>query len=45
VLRLIDRPVDLIAQSMGGVLAVRAALENPELVRHLVLTRRPAGSM
>jgi pimeloyl-ACP methyl ester carboxylesterase len=43
VLPLIDRPVDLVAQSMGGVLAVRAALEAPELVRHLVLTATSGG--
>jgi pimeloyl-ACP methyl ester carboxylesterase len=43
VLRRIDRPVDLIAQSMGGVLAVRAALEKPELVCHLVLTATSGG--
>ena len=43
VLRLIDRPVDLVAQSMGGVLALRAALEAPELVRHLVLTATSGG--
>ena len=38
-----DRPVDLIAQSMGGVLALRAALERPERVRHLVLTAPSGG--
>jgi pimeloyl-ACP methyl ester carboxylesterase len=43
VLLLIDRPVDLVAQSMGGVLAVRAALKAPELVRHLVLTATSGG--
>ena len=40
---LIDRPVDLVAQSMGGVLAMRAALEAPALVRHLVLTATSGG--
>lgn len=40
---LIDRPADLVAQSMGGVLAVRAALEAPALVRHLVLTATSGG--
>jgi pimeloyl-ACP methyl ester carboxylesterase len=43
VLHLVDRPVDLVAQSMGGVLAVRAALEAPDLVRHLVLTATSGG--
>lgn len=43
VLRLIDRPVDLVAQSMGGVLALRAALDAPGLVRHLVLTATSGG--
>ena len=43
VLRLIERPVDLVAQSMGGVLAVRAALEVPELIRHLVLVATSGG--
>src|SRR5262249_40703993 len=43
VLGLIDRPVDLVAQSMGGVLAVRAALEAPGLVRRLVLTATSGG--
>jgi pimeloyl-ACP methyl ester carboxylesterase len=36
-------PVDLIAQSMGGVIAVLAALEKPELVRHLVLSVTSGG--
>src|SRR6059058_2692879 len=35
--QLIDRPVDLVAQSMGGVFAVRAALDVPDLVRRMVL--------
>ena len=39
----IDRPVDLIAQSMGGVLALRAALDFPDKVRHLVLTATSGG--
>jgi pimeloyl-ACP methyl ester carboxylesterase len=39
----IDRPVDLVAQSMGGVLAMRAALEFPQRVRRLVLTATSGG--
>lgn len=39
----IDGPVALIAQSMGGVIALRAALEKPELVTHLVLTATSGG--
>src|SRR5215510_12799734 len=38
VVRDITGPVALLAQSMGGVIAVRAALEKPSLVRHLVLS-------
>lgn len=42
----IDRmhePVDLVAQSMGGVIAARIALERPELVRRLVLCVTSGG--
>ncbi len=39
----IDSPAILIAQSMGGVIALRAALEKPELVTHLVLTATSGG--
>ena len=39
----IDRPVDLVAQSMGGVLAAQIALEHPELVRRLVLCVTSGG--
>jgi len=39
----IDRPSALIAQSMGGVIALRAALERPDLVTHLVLTVTSGG--
>jgi len=39
----IDTPVDLLAQSMGGVVAIRAALERPLLVRHLVLSVTSGG--
>jgi len=33
-----DEAVDLVAQSMGGILAARLALEQPGRVRRLVLT-------
>lgn len=36
-------PSHVIAQSMGGVLAVRLALERPELVSHLVLVATSGG--
>lgn len=36
-------PVDLVAQSMGGVIAARLALEQPRLVRRLVLTVTSGG--
>lgn len=39
----IDRPTALIAQSMGGIIAMRATLEKPELVTHLVLTVTSGG--
>jgi pimeloyl-ACP methyl ester carboxylesterase len=39
----IDQPTALIAQSMGGVLAVRAALEKPEPITHLVLAVTSGG--
>jgi poly(3-hydroxyoctanoate) depolymerase len=38
-----DRSVALIAQSMGGVLALRAALDFPARVRQLVLTATSGG--
>jgi pimeloyl-ACP methyl ester carboxylesterase len=38
-----DAPVDLVAQSMGGVIAVRIALARPHLVRRLVLTVTSGG--
>jgi pimeloyl-ACP methyl ester carboxylesterase len=43
VVRQIATPVALLAQSMGGVVAVRAALEKPDLVRHLVLSVTSGG--
>lgn len=39
----IDQPTALIAQSMGGVLAICAALEKPDLVTHLVLSVTSGG--
>ena len=39
----IDGPVDLVAQSMGGVVAARLALEIPGKVRRLVLTVTSGG--
>lgn len=39
----IDRPTALIAQSMGGVIAILAALERPAQVTHLVLTATSGG--
>ncbi len=39
----IDGPVDLVAQSMGGIIAARLALAQPALVRRLVLTVTSAG--
>jgi len=39
----IDEPTALIAQSMGGVIAMRVALERPELITHLVLAATSGG--
>jgi pimeloyl-ACP methyl ester carboxylesterase len=38
-----DSAVDLVAQSMGGVIAARIALAHPQLVRRLVLTVTSGG--
>ncbi|TDG10888.1 alpha/beta fold hydrolase [Paraburkholderia guartelaensis] len=43
VLAMLDQPTALIAQSMGGVIAVRAALEKPQFVTHLVLSVTSGG--
>ncbi|MDM5175851.1 alpha/beta hydrolase [Massilia sp. DJPM01] len=43
VLGQIDRPCALIAQSMGGVVAIQAALKRPDLVTHLVLAVTSGG--
>lgn len=39
----IDRPCALIAQSMGGVVAMHSVLARPRLVTHLVLTVTSGG--
>jgi pimeloyl-ACP methyl ester carboxylesterase len=39
----IDEPCAVIAQSMGGVVAMRAALEKPHLFTHLVLSVTSGG--
>jgi len=36
-------PCDLVAQSIGGLIAIRIALERPDLVRRLVLCATSAG--
>ena len=38
-----DGPVDLVAQSMGGIIAARLAIEQPQNVRRLVLTVTSGG--
>jgi pimeloyl-ACP methyl ester carboxylesterase len=38
-----EGPVDLIAQSMGGVVAMAACLRRPEKIRRLVLTATSGG--
>ncbi|NBF06500.1 alpha/beta fold hydrolase [Pseudomonas sp. Fl5BN2] len=43
VLQRVDRPTALVAQSMGGIIAVRAALQRPELITHLVLSVTSGG--
>src|SRR2546425_12735012 len=43
-LRVIDGPVDLVAQSMGGVVALRGGLQPPELVRRPGRTAPPGGA-
>jgi len=39
----IDGPVDLVAQSMGGVIAANIALARPDVVRRLVMTVTSGG--
>ena len=43
VLQEMDQPCALIAQSMGGVIAVQVALERPEPLTHLVLAVTSGG--
>jgi pimeloyl-ACP methyl ester carboxylesterase len=43
VLARLDRPTAVIAQSMGGVLALQAALAAPQRITHLVLTVTSGG--
>jgi poly(3-hydroxyoctanoate) depolymerase len=43
VLGKIDRPTALLAQSMGGVIAMRAALAKPGLITHLILAATSGG--
>ena len=43
VLNHIDRPTDLIAQSMGGVVAMQVAVRQPGLISHLVLVATSGG--
>ncbi len=39
----IDQPTAIIAQSMGGVIAMQVALNRPEFVSHLILTVTSGG--
>ncbi len=39
----IDKPTALVAQSLGGIVAVLAASQRPELVTHLVLVATSGG--
>jgi pimeloyl-ACP methyl ester carboxylesterase len=39
----IDRPTDIVSQSMGGLFGLRAALDFPDVVRHLVLVATSGG--
>ena len=43
VLAQMTEPVDLLAQSMGGLIALKAALRAPDKVRRLVLTATSGG--
>ncbi len=43
VLARVTRPCDLIAQSLGGIIAVRAALERPAMIRRMVLVATSGG--
>lgn len=39
----VDRPTDILAQSMGGVIGLQLALRHTDLIRHLVLTGTSGG--
>ncbi len=41
--RIDDEPVDLVAQSMGGLIAMRLAIGHPQLVRRIVLVATSGG--
>lgn len=43
VLRQLDEPVDILAQSMGGVVAMHAVLRRPAMVRTMVLAVTSGG--
>ena len=43
VAELSEKPVDLLAQSMGGAIALRVALDHPQRVRRLVLAVTAGG--
>ena len=43
VLAELDEPADLVAQSMGGLVAAKAVLACPDMVRRLVLTAASGG--
>ena len=43
VLAQMSEPVDLLAQSMGGLIALKAAIRSPRRVRRLVLTATSGG--
>lgn len=43
VIQQLDGQADLVAQSMGGVVAIKVALARPEMVRRLVLTATSGG--
>jgi pimeloyl-ACP methyl ester carboxylesterase len=43
VIEQIDGPVNLVAQSMGGVVAIRAALAKPQFIQKLVLAVTSGG--
>lgn len=43
VIRQLDEPADVVAQSMGGLVAMKVALARPHLVRRLVLVATSGG--